>query len=35
MDKYTIDSSIYLNLNPYKWAAESFEIASTKVYNGK
>ena len=35
MNKYTIDKSVYLNLDPYSWTQESYELASTVVYNGK
>jgi len=34
MNKYTIDKSVYLNLDPYSWTQESYELASTVVYNG-
>lgn len=34
LNKYTIDKSVYLNLDPKSWTEESYKLASTAVYKG-
>ncbi len=35
LNKYTIDKSVYLNLDPKSWTEESYKLASTAVYKGR